>query len=53
LRYGKDRTPVSRARRAGPVGIASGTASEKASESLMSASMFGVLARLFGLFARM
>jgi hypothetical protein len=37
------------ARRAGPVGIASGTASEKLSESLPSASKFGVFARLSGL----
>jgi hypothetical protein len=44
---------VSSARRAGPVGIASGTASENDRESFTSASMLGVFARLFGLNARM
>ena len=49
FRNGNERTPVRSARRAGPVGIASGTASEKLSESSASASRFGVFARLFGL----
>ena len=42
---GKERTPLRSARRAGPVGIASGTASLKRSESLASASMLGVWLR--------
>jgi hypothetical protein len=46
LRKGNERTPLNNARRAGPVGIASGTASEKQSDSSASASRFGVLARL-------
>jgi hypothetical protein len=45
--------PVRSARRAGPVGIASGTESEKVSESFASASRFGVLLRESGLYAWM
>ncbi len=49
FRNGYERTPVRIARRAGPVGIASGTAVLKVSESRASASRFGVFARLRGL----
>jgi hypothetical protein len=44
LRNGNERMPVIRARRTHPVGIASGTAWSKSSDSFASAARFGVSA---------